>query len=101
MTTKIELNYLRNQAFGKLKTYRRKFDEEEINRIIDICESGEDAMSPDYHMVVAQIIKDIRTQYKKYDCLAMWTDTESGISAYEPELIKRIAVEVGGLTCST
>lgn len=43
-----------------------------------------------------QIFKDTKN-YKIYDALAMWLDLVNGLAKYEPELIKRIAIEVGGL----
>lgn len=100
-----ELKILRNQAFKKLENNKEQFDLVEqgiIQEIIgnyQIREYYYPEMAPDSFLgVVAQIYRDVRISgYKKYDCLAMWLDYENGLAKDEPELIKLIAVEVGGL----
>lgn len=96
-----QLNQLRGQAFVKLQrgtseTDLSRFNSDEISRIVKIC--NEDiGTSSEYSNVVSQIERDIKAGYKKFDALAMWLDQEGGLAKYEPILIRRIAVEVGGL----
>jgi hypothetical protein len=109
MITNIQLNMLRNQAFGKLKrgtpdTDLNTFSLEEQGRIQEIISDIEckyhskGFQTVGYKGVLEQIYRDIRIYgYKKYDCLAMWLDPIGGLAAHEPELIARIAIDVGGL----
>ena len=109
MITNIQLNMLRNQAFGKLKrgtqdTDLNTFSLEEQGKIQEIISDIEckhhskGFQTVGYKGVLEQIYRDIRIYgYKKYDCLAMWLDPIGGLAAHEPELIARIAIEVGGL----
>lgn len=91
----IQLNQLRNQAFGKLKTEREKFSAYEMQQILDLI-TERHLFGEELSELEKQILKDVRL-YKKYDCLAMWLDPESGLAHWEPELIIKIATEVGGL----
>lgn len=93
----VKTQKLRNLAFGKLKENRKRFDSDEINQVVDILnEYGENTVNLTIGAVTTQIVKDIRI-YLKFDCLAMWLDWESGLVKYEPDLIEKIAREVGGL----
>lgn len=103
-----ELKDLRNRAFKRLKTDKEQFSLVEQGTIQEIIQNYQignyyyPEMAPDSFIgVAAQIYRDIRVSgYKKYDCIAMWLDHENGLAKDEPELIKRIAIEVGGLTSS-
>lgn len=101
MVTKIELDEMRKESFKKLKTNRLKFNGKEIFGIIKIMkEYRADGKINDEDIfvgVVQQIERDVKTGYKKYDSLCMWLDSNGGLSIHEPELIKRIAIEIGGL----
>jgi len=105
MITDAELNQLRDQAFGKLKRgpgadLSRFTDEEhtKIDKIVDDMYVNKTFQSEEWRGVVMQIEADITRRYKKFDALAMWLDPIGGLAKYERELIKRIAIEIGGLS---
>ena len=102
MTTRVEFDKMRNEAFEKLKTEREQFSLVEQGSIQEIIEDfifSNKSQSGSVLSIQHQIYRDVRISgYKKYDCLAMWLDSENGLAKYEPELIKKIAIEVGGLT---
>lgn len=105
MTNSDELKELRKHAFEKLKIDKEQFSLEEQGEIQEIIQNYQigkyyyPEMVPDSFIgVIKQIYKDIRISgYKKFDCLAMWLDDENGLAKYEPELIARIAIEIGEL----
>ncbi len=87
---------MRNRALAKLhiKEERVKFGNQEIEKINDLLQSFRPQCYEHYFGVIAQIEKDIKLGYKKYDSLAMWLDPE-GLAKYEPDLIRNIAMECG------
>ncbi len=92
----VPINELRNRALAKLhiKEERVKFSNQEIEKINDLLQSFRPQCYEHYLGVIAQIEKDIKLEYKKYDSLAMWLDPE-GLAKYEPDLIRNIAMECG------
>jgi len=92
----VKAQRLRNLAFGKLREDRSMFSIEEKLKIELILYRTYEGYTNDWRAVVSQIYKDIQV-YKKYDCLAMWLDWECGLVRRKPDLIEKIAKEVGGL----
>lgn len=93
----VPINELRNQALTKLhiKEERVKFSNQEIVKINDLLQSFRPQCYEHYLDVIKQIERDITLQYKKYDALARWLDADDGLSKYEPDLIRNIAMECG------
>lgn len=93
----VPINELRNRAFAKLhiKEERVKFSNRDILIIKDWLNEFRPQSYEHYLGVIAQIEKDIRIGYKKYDALAMWLDSDNGLAKFEPDLIRNIAMECG------
>lgn len=92
----IPINELRNRSFEKLKIKEEsKFSNQEIIKINDLLQSFRPQCYDHYLGVIAQIERDITLQYKKYDSLVRWLDADDGLSKYEPDLIRNIAMECG------
>ncbi len=93
----IPINELRDRAFAKLriKEERVKFSNRDITIIKDLLNEFRPQCYEHYLGVISQIERDIAVGYKKYDALAMWLDSDSGLAKYEPDLIRNIAMECG------
>lgn len=91
----VELKELRSRALRKLKSERTKFSESEKRKILEIVHDFGKTNEINSGVLV-QIDRDVWS-YRKFDCLAMWLDQTGGLVAYEPNLIRRIAIDVGEL----
>jgi hypothetical protein len=105
IVTDSELDHLRNQAFEKLKRGPGAdlsiFTDEEhakIDNIINDMYTSKTFQSEEWRGVIMQIEADIARRYKKFDAMAMWLDPIGGLAKYERGLIKKIAVDIGGLS---
>lgn len=94
---------LREKAFEKLEEDRKKgektlfSDAEKIGilYLVDEMRTMQRPQSEHLSGIIQQITRDFNTGYKKFDCLAMWLDSELGLAAYDPELIIKIAEKFG------
>ena len=77
-------------AFDKLKNDKSGFTVADSVRIIEIASQ----VCPRNSNTVAHMQKDISIEYKKFDALAMWC---SGLLDYEPEFVRRVLSEIGGI----
>ena len=94
-----KLRCMRDKAFEMLKSNKSKFNIVEKQKIVSIINSyieNNNIPNSSFIGVVHQMHRDI-ILYKKYDCLAMWLDDESGLAKYEQMLIKEISIKVGEL----
>lgn len=90
-TTRLKLDQLRDEAFKRLETDKRKatIDERE-SAVIMFVGTAEYMDISDGLRMLTQILKDLRL-YPIYDCLAMWLDADYGLAYYEPQLILDVA----------
>ncbi len=90
----VPIETLRNKAVEKLKTESVKFTTQERLKIIQIAQLN---YSPTESWIgcISQIKRDINTCYLKYDCLAMWLNSDEGLAKDEPDMIREIALECG------
>lgn len=94
--TFVPIDVLRSMVMEKLqhKEYRVKFTNSEVKRINSLLNNFRPQSYENYLGVIAQIEKDIKLGYLKYDALAMWLSPD-GLAKYEPTLIRNIARECG------
>lgn len=91
----ISISELRNIAFSKLIKDKSKFSQCDIEKINNLIYNVR-YESLVYPGIISQINRDIRI-YKKWDAICMWLDADSGLARYEPSMIRKITIKLGGL----